>query len=75
MPLISKNQIGVIIGISIIVSLASLMSLPLMNSESSAQVSFQKSMNKFQPSENLLDLITQEKIELESKSGVKFKLP
>ncbi len=71
-----KTKLGIVIGISIIVSVASMMSLPFINSESSTKVNYQKSMNNFQESEEkLLDFIAQEKTELESKIGGKIKLP
>ena len=72
----SKTKVGIIIGISIIVSLASMISIPLMESESTAKVNYQKSMKKVQASEEkLLGFIAQEKTELESKIGGKIKLP
>ena len=76
MPFSRKTMLGIVIGMSIIVSVASLMSLPFTNSESSTKANYQKSMNDFQASEEkMLDFIAQEKMELESKIGGKLKLP
>ncbi len=63
-------------GISIILAVASMTSLPFINSESSTKANYQKSMKNFQESEEkLLEFIEQEKTELESKIGGKIKLP
>lgn len=72
----SKTKIGVIIGIGIIVSVASMMSFPMMDSESSAKTTYQKNIKQLQTSEEkMLNFIEQEKMELESKIGGKIKLP
>jgi len=71
-----KTKLGIVIGISIIVSVASMTSLPFTNSESSTKANYQKSMKNFHTSEEkMLDFIAQEKTELESKIGGKIKLP
>ena len=75
MPYGKKAKLGIIIGMSIIVSVASMMSLPFVSSESSTKASYQKSMKDFQESEEkMLDFIEQEKTELESKISGKIKL-
>jgi len=76
MPFSRKTMLGIVIGISLIVSVASMTSLPLTNSESSTKANYQKSMKDFHASEEkMLDFIAQEKTELESKIGGEFKLP
>jgi len=76
MPFSRKTKLGIVIGISIIVSVASMTSLPFTNSESSMKANYQKSMKNFHTSEEkMLDFIAQEKTELESKIGGKIKLP
>ncbi len=63
-------------GISIIVAVASMTSLPFIESESSTKAKYQKSMKNFQDSEEkLLEFIEQEKTELASKIGGKIKFP
>jgi len=72
----NKVKITTVIGIGLIVFVASLVGLPFMDSESDVQKITNEPINKLEESEEkMLDVIMQEKSELESKIGGKFQLP
>lgn len=72
----TKTKIAVIIGIGLIISVASLVGLPFINSDSSVQKISHQSIKKLEESEaKILDFTVREKTELESKIGGKIKFP
>ncbi|TBR07926.1 MAG: hypothetical protein EPO62_07380 [Candidatus Nitrosotenuis sp.] len=71
-----KAKIGVVVGICLIVLVASLVWLPFMNSDSAVQKASHNSIKKMEESEEkLLGFTVHEKAELESKIGGKISLP
>lgn len=71
-----KAKISAVIGVVLIVFVASLLALPFMNSDSNIQPSHQESIKKLESTEErMLDFIAQEKTEFESKIGGKIRLP
>ena len=76
MQFVNKTRVAIVIGMSIIIFVASLVGLPFMNSDSSMQKVSHENIKKVDESEEkMLDLIAQEKAELESKIGGKINLP
>jgi hypothetical protein len=76
MQSVNKARIATVVGIGIIVFVASLVGLPFMSSDSGIQKTAQKSINKVDDSEEkLLDFIQHEKAELESKVHGKVNFP
>jgi hypothetical protein len=76
MQFVNKTRIAIVIGITIIVFVASLVGLPFMNSDSGMEKVSHESIKKVDESEQkVLDLIAREKAELESKVGGKINLP
>lgn len=72
----NKTKIAIIVGISLIISVASMVGLPFINSDSSMQKISQDNIKKLEESEEkILDFTVREKTELESKIGGKIKLP
>lgn len=72
----TKTKIAIIVGIGLIVFVASLLELPFMNSDSAMQKVSHESIKKLEePEEKMHDFIVQEKTELESKIGGKIKFP
>jgi uncharacterized protein YpmB len=70
----NKTRIALIIGIFLIVSVASLVVLPFMNSSSPVQKVSQETIKKIESSEErILGFTAQEKTELESKIGGKLQ--
>ena len=68
-----KTMIGAIIGIVVIVSVASLMALPFSEEESGVQKIAEENIKKYEKSEEMmLKLIEQEKEELSYKLGGKL---
>ena len=69
-----KTKIAIISGIGIIVFVASLVGLPFFETNNNIQKTTQSSIKKAEISEEkLLDVIAQEKAELEWKIGRKLK--
>lgn len=69
-----KTKIAIISGIGIIVFVASLVGLPFFETNNNIQKTTQSSIKKVESSEEkLLDVIAQEKAELEWKIGEKLK--
>lgn len=69
-----KTKIAIISGIGIIVFVASLVGLPFFETNNNIQKTTQSSIKKVESSEEkLLDVIAQEKAELEWKIGGKLK--
>ncbi|MBM2852194.1 MAG: hypothetical protein HW420_741, partial [Candidatus Nitrosotenuis sp.] len=63
-------------GIGLIISVASMVGLPFINSDSSVQKISHDNIKKLEESEEkILDFTVQEKTELESKMGGKIKFP
>ena len=72
----NKTKIAIIVGIGLIISVASMVGLPFINSDSSVQKISQDNIKKLEESEEkILDFTVQEKTELESKMGGKIKFP
>lgn len=72
----NKAKITTVIGIGLIVFVASMVGLPFMNSDSAVQKISDANIKKLEGSEKkLLNVITQEKTELESKIGGKLNFP
>ncbi len=72
----NKTRIALIVGICLIISVASLVGLPFMNSQSSVQkVSHETIRNLDASEEKILGFTAQEKTELELKLGGKLKSP
>lgn len=68
-----KAKIGVVVGISLIVLVASLVWLPFMDSNSAVQKVSHNSIKKMEESEEkLLGFASHEKAEMESKIGGKL---
>jgi len=71
-----KTKVGVIIGIALIVAVASLLGLPYMNEESAIQKASEKNIKKMESAEEkLLNVIEHEKSEIEHKIGGKLMMP
>ncbi len=69
-----KAKIGVIVGIGLIVFTVSLLSLPFSDSQNVIQKTTQSSIQKVESSEEkMLDVIAQERAELEWKIGGKLQ--
>jgi hypothetical protein len=76
MQFVNKARIATVVGIGIIIFVASLLGLPFMNSDSSVQKASQENIKKVDESEEkMLDFIAHEKAELESKIHGKINLP
>lgn len=72
----NKTKIAIIVGIGLIISVASMVELPFINSDSSVQKISHDNIKKLEESEEkILDFTVQEKTELESKMGGKIKFP
>jgi len=72
----NKTKIATVIGIGLIVFVASLVGLPFISSESTVQKITHEPINKLEESEEkMLDVIMQERSEFESKIGGKLKMP
>jgi len=72
----NKTRIALMIGIGLIISVASLITLPFMNSQSSVEKVSHETLKKIESSEKkILGFAIQEKTELESKIGGKIKIP
>ena len=72
----NKTRIAIIVGISLIISVAAMVGLPFINSDSSVQKISRDNIKKLEESEEkILDLTVREKTELESKIGGKIKFP
>ena len=72
----NKTKIAVVVGICLIVTVASLVGLPFMNSSSSVEKISHETMKKLESSEErMLRFTAQEKAILESKFGGKLKSP
>lgn len=72
----NKTRIALVIGIVLIVSVASLVWLPFMNSQPPVQKVSQETIKKLEASEEkILGFVSHEKTELESKMGGKIKIP
>lgn len=70
----NKTRLALIIGIFLIVSVASLVVLPFMNSSPPVQKVSQETIKKIESSEErILGFTAQEKTELESKIGGKLQ--
>ncbi|RDJ31302.1 MAG: hypothetical protein DWQ18_03150 [Crenarchaeota archaeon] len=68
-----KTMIGVILGVAVIVAVASLMALPFSEEESGVQKIAEENIKKYQESEDMmLKLIEEEKEELSYKLGGKL---
>jgi len=68
-----KAKIGIIVGIGLIMFTVSLLALPFSESQNSIQKATQSSIQKVESSEEkMLDVIAQEKSELEWKIGGKL---
>ncbi len=72
---ISRTRIGIIIGLSLIIAVASMMGIPFME-QGMTMKKTQQSIKNFEKSEEImLNFIEQEKAELESKIGGKLNIP
>ena len=72
----SKTKIAVIVGIGLIIFVASMMGLPFINSDSSIQkISYDNIKKLDESEEKILDFTVREKTELGSKLGGKIKFP
>jgi hypothetical protein len=72
----NKTRIAIIVGVCIIISVASMVGLPFMNSDSAMQKISHEGIGKLEQSEEkMLGFITHEKTELETKMGEKTKFP
>jgi hypothetical protein len=70
----NKTRIAIVIGIALIIFVASLVELPFMNSGSGVKKISNENLKVVDESEKkMLDLIAHEKSELESKMGGKIK--
>ena len=68
-----KAKLGIVAGIGLIVFVVSLLGLPFSESDNVVQKATQSSLSKVENSEQkMLDLIAQEKTELEIKLGGKL---
>ena len=67
-----KTKAGIVIGITIIVSVGMLMSLPFTNSESNLQNLPHEDVKLQESEQRMLDFIEQQKAELEYKIGGKL---
>ncbi len=73
--MINKTKISIVIGISLIIAVASMMAIPFTEQGTTVKQTKQV-INKYEESEKMmLSLIEQEKAELESKIGGKIKIP
>ncbi|MBI5146540.1 MAG: hypothetical protein HZA84_04900 [Thaumarchaeota archaeon] len=72
----NKTRIALVVGISLIISVASMVGLPFTSSQSSVQKVSHETITKLEASEEkILGFAVQEKAELESKMGGKINLP
>jgi hypothetical protein len=72
----NKIRIALVVGIALIVSVASLVVLPFMNSPPPMQKVSQETIKKLETSEEkILRFVSHEKTEFESKMGGKIKIP
>lgn len=72
----NKTRIALIVGIGLIVAVASLITLPFMNSQSSVQKVSHETLKKLESSEKkILGFANKEKTEFEFKMGGKLKIP
>ena len=67
-----KSKIGIVIGISIILSVGLLMGLPFTNSQSNLQNLPHKDVKLQESEQKMLEFIEQQKTELEYKIGGKL---
>lgn len=75
MVLIDKTKISIIIGISLIIAVASMMGIPFAEQGTTIKKT-QETIKKYDQSEKvMLNFIEKEKAEFESKIGGKIKLP
>jgi hypothetical protein len=71
-----KTKIAIVVGIGLIVFVASMLGLPFINSDLSVQKISHDNIKKLDESEKkILDFTAQEKTELESKISGKIKIP
>lgn len=71
-----KAKICTVIGISLIVFVASLVGLPFSESESNVKkISYENAKKLDDSEQRMLDVIAQEKAQLESKIGGKINFP
>lgn len=71
-----KTKIGVVIGIGLIITVVSFLSLPFLNEDSGIQKISEENIKKLDSAEDkLLGVIDQEKSEIEFKMGGKLKIP
>jgi hypothetical protein len=71
----TKAKIGIIIGIGLIVFVASLLGLPFRESDSKMQKISYENAKLEEAEEKMLDVIVQQKAEIESKIGGKINFP
>lgn len=72
----NKTRIALIIGICLIASVAAMIGIPFMNSQSPVQKVSHETVKKLEASEEkILGFTAQEKTEFESKIGGKIKSP
>lgn len=72
----NKTRIALIVGIGLIISVASLIVLPFMNSQSPVEKVSHETLKKLESSEKkIISFATKEKSELEFKMGGKLKIP
>lgn len=75
MALINKTKISIIIGISLIIAVASMMAIPFTEQGTTVKQT-QEAISQYEESEKImLSFIEKEKAELESKIGGKIKVP
>ncbi len=72
----NKTRIAMVIGICLIVSVASMVGIPFMHSQSPVEKISHDTIKKLEASEKrILGFTSKEKTELESKIGGKIKYP
>jgi hypothetical protein len=71
----TKAKIGIIIGIGLIVFVASLLGLPFREFDSKMQKISYENAKLEEAEEKMLDVIVQQKAEIESKIGGKINFP
>ena len=75
MALVNKTKISIVIGISLIIAVASMLGIPFAEQGKTIKKT-QETIKKYEESEEaMLSFIKQEKAELESKIGGKIKIP
>jgi uncharacterized membrane protein len=75
MALINKTKISIIIGIFLIIAVASMMAIPFTEQGTTVKQT-QEALSQYEESEKImLSFIEKEKAELESKIGGKIKVP